>query len=121
MKWLAVLVLVAGTARASSSVVANPPVTFVVTATGTASANAALQNTSTGAFEVQLVRDPSCGADIDFSISGGNPFTLPGSSSKQITFACTNAMLGMERCTVHALDANTHEPLADLAGVCEHV
>jgi len=121
MKSLAVLVLLAGTAQASSSVVANPPVTFVVTGTGNGTANASLQNTSTGAFQVELVRDPSCDSGIDFSISGGNPFTLPGTGSKTVTFACTNTKLGMERCTIHARDANTHEPLADLAGVCEHV
>src|SRR5512141_1711226 len=121
MKSLAVLVLLAGTARANPSVVANPPVTFVVTGSGTGTASASLQNTSSGPFQVQLVRDPSCDADIDFSITGGNPFTLPGTSSKPVTFACTNAKLGMERCIVHAIDASSQEPLADLAGVCEHV
>ena len=118
---LAVLVLLAGTAAAGPSVVATPPVTFVVTGSGTGTATATLQNTSTGAFQVALVRDPSCDPDIDFSIAGGNPFTLPGSSSKQVTFACSNARLGLERCTVHAIDASSREPLADLAGACEHV
>jgi len=118
-----VLVLLAGTAHAfgNSSVVANPPVTFVVTGSGTGTANATLQNTSSGPFQVELERDASCDPDIDFSIAGGNPFTLPGTSGKTITFACTNAKLGIERCTVHAVDANTGDPLADLAGVCERV
>ena len=118
---LVVLVLIAGTAHAGTGVIATPPVTFVVTGSGTGTANASLQNTSSGAFQVRLVRDASCGAAIDFSITGGNPFTLPGTTSKPVTFACSNAPLGIERCIVHAVDANTGEPLADLAGACEHV
>jgi hypothetical protein len=114
-------VVVAGTAHAGGSVVATPPVTFVVTGSGTGTANATLQNTTSGALQVELVRDASCDADIDFSISGGNPFTLPGTTGKPVTFACTNAKLGIERCIVHAIDANTGEPLADLGGACEHV
>ncbi|MEP6864622.1 MAG: choice-of-anchor D domain-containing protein [Deltaproteobacteria bacterium] len=118
---LTVLVLIAGTAHAGTGVIATPPVTFVVTGSGTGTANASLQNTSSGAFQVRLVRDASCGTDIDFSIAGGNPFTLPGTTSKPVTFACSNAPLGIERCIVHAVDANTGEPLVDLAGACEHV
>ncbi|MEO6772298.1 MAG: choice-of-anchor D domain-containing protein [Kofleriaceae bacterium] len=121
MKALAVLVLLAGTAHAGSSIVANPPVTFVVTSSGSGTANATLQNTSSGTFQIALVRDASCDPGIDFSIAGGNPFTLPGTTAKTVTFACTNAKLGLERCTVHAVDANSGEPLADLAGACEHV
>ncbi|HET9993587.1 MAG TPA: choice-of-anchor D domain-containing protein, partial [Kofleriaceae bacterium] len=122
MRPLVALVLVAGTAHAGTgSVVATPPVTFIVTGSGTGTAIATLHNTSSGAFQVKLARDASCDADIDFSITGGNPFTLPGTSTKPITFACTNTKLGIERCTVHAIDANTGEPLADLAGACEHV
>jgi uncharacterized protein (TIGR03382 family) len=113
-----VLVLVAGSAHAGN-VVANPAVTFINSTTGTASANVSLQNTSAGGFNIQLVRDASCDREVDFSVSGGNPFSLAASSSKPITLSCTTAKLGIERCLVHAIDANTLAPLADLLAVCE--
>ncbi|MEO8840946.1 MAG: choice-of-anchor D domain-containing protein [Kofleriaceae bacterium] len=121
MKYLAALpiALIAGTASAGS-VVATPPVTFIVSATGTATANATLNNTSSGGFTVELQRDPSCDAGVDFSVAGGSPFVLAGLASKTIAFDCTASKLGIERCLVHAIDSNTREPLADLLGVCEH-
>jgi len=115
---LVVVLLIAGAAHASN-VVAHPPVTFINSVTGTASANASLQNTSAGGFNVQLVRDASCDPEVDFSISGGNPFSLPATSSMTITLSCTATKLGIERCLVHAIDANTLAPLADLQAVCE--
>ncbi len=118
MRALVVVLLLAGAAHAGN-VVANPPVTFINSATGTASANASLQNTSAGGFNVQLVRDASCDPEVDFSVSGGNPFALPAASSKTITLSCTASKLGIERCLVHAVDANTLAPLADLQAVCE--
>ena len=122
MKALLLLIALAGTAHAvgNGTLVANPPVTFVVTASGTGSVNATLQNTSAGALNVELVPDAACDPDIAFMVSGGNPFVLNGSSNKTVTFACTNARVGLERCLVHAIDANTSEPLADLEGVCDH-
>lgn len=115
---MVVVVLTAGTAHAGN-VVANPPVTFISSASGTASANASLQNTSAGGFNVQLVRDASCDPKVDFSVAGGNPFSLPASSSKTITLSCTATKIGIERCLVHAIDPNTLAPLADLQAVCE--
>ena len=123
-RWIVGLIvsLIAGNAYAigSGSVVANPPVSFIVSASGTASANATLQNLSGGAFTVELERDASCAADVDFAIAGGNPFTLAGNSSKTIALNCTATGFGLERCLVHAIDANTREPLADVLAVCEH-
>ncbi len=112
---------VAGTAFAigNGNVIATPPVTFITTATGTGTANAVLQNTSTGGFTVELARDPACDPELDFSVAGGSPFTLAGLAQKTITFDCTTAHLGLERCLVHAIDANTREPLADVMAVCE--
>ena len=128
MKYLFVLsvslsiALIAGTAFAigSGSVVAMPPVTFLVSASGTASATATLKNTSSGGFTVELQRDASCDAEVDFSVAGGSPFALAGMASKTITLDCNATKLGLERCLVHAIDSNTREPLADLLAVCEH-
>jgi hypothetical protein len=124
VKFLLVLsiALIAGTALASGtgSVVATPPVTFIVSASGTASANATLNNTSTGGFTVELQRDASCDAEVDFSVAGGSPFVLAGMASKTITLDCNATKLGLARCLVHAIDSNSREPLADLLAVCEH-
>ena len=113
------LVLAAGGARAGN-VVATPPVTIINSTTGTASASATLQNTSGGGLLLQLVRDAACDPEVDFSVGGANPFTLPAASSKSITLTCTAAKVGIERCLVHAIDANTLAPLAELLAVCEH-
>ncbi|CAN5599389.1 hypothetical protein BH11MYX1_BH11MYX1_40000 [soil metagenome] len=118
MRAIVLLLLAASTAYAGN-VVANPPVTFITSTTGTASASASLQNTSGGGFNVQLVRDASCDPEVDFSITGANPFSLPATSSKTVTLSCTAAKLGIERCLVHAIDANTLAPLADLLAACE--
>lgn len=122
MKVLLLLIALAGTAQAvgNGTLTATPPVTFVTTTTGTGNANATLQNTSAGALDIELVKDASCDRDIDLSIGGSNPFVLGGFAAKTVTFECTNARIGLERCLVHARDANTREPLADLEGVCDH-
>ena len=116
------IALIAGTAFAigTGSVIAMPPVTFIVTASGTASATATLKNTSSGAFTVELQRDASCDAEVDFSVAGGSPFVLAGMASKTVTLDCNATKLGLERCLVHAIDSNSREPLADLLAVCEH-
>ncbi len=115
---IVVLIALAGAASAANNVVANPPVTFIPSTTGTATANVSLQNASAGGFTVSLVRDPSCDPEVDFTVSA-NPFSLPAASAKPVQLNCTAARVGIERCLVHAVDANTNAPLADFLAVCE--
>ena len=103
----------------NGNVVANPPVTFILTSGGSGSGATVLDNTSGGGYLVELAPDAACGAGVDFQIIGANPFTLAGSATKSIGLTCAMGQPGMERCLVHAVDANTGDALADLLAVCE--
>lgn len=120
---IALVLVLAGTARAigNGSVTATPEVSFIASATGDGTANSTLKNVSAGTINVDLVKDGSCDPDIDFSVAGGTTFSLGPGATKPITFTCTSARVGMERCVVHAVEATSRDALADVVGVCEQV
>ncbi|MFT3696561.1 MAG: choice-of-anchor D domain-containing protein [Kofleriaceae bacterium] len=116
------LMLLASTAHAigNGSVTGTPAVSFITSSTGDGTANTTLKNTTAASINVELTKDGSCDPDIDFSVGGGTTFSLGPSATKTVTFTCSSAHVGMERCVVHARDSVSHDPLVDVVGVCEH-
>jgi hypothetical protein len=98
----------------NGSVVATKPVVVIAGSAGSET----LANTTSSPFQVDLAQDVSCPPDLGLSVTGGHPFTLAGSATKNIQLLCPTDTPGMKRCRVHAIDTSDDAALADFLQVC---